>query len=112
MYNTRTFPGYNKRANQYVANEIMNASPEELIMKVYDFAIVNSKKKNMLKTNEALQVLINALNFEHPAAKEISAGLLKIYLHCQEQMRRRKNEDVTRILTELRDTWRTALQQR
>ena len=41
MYNTRTLPSYNKRANQYVANDIMNASPEELIMKVYDFAIIN-----------------------------------------------------------------------
>jgi flagellar protein FliS len=112
MFNTRTSPGYNKRANQYVTNEIMNASPEELIMKVYDFAIVNSKKNNMLKTNEALQVLINALNFEHPAAREISAGLLKIYLYCQEQMRKQKNEEVTRILSELKETWRTALQKR
>ena len=110
MYNTRTFPGYNKRANQYVANEILNASPAELIMKVYDFAIVNSKKNNMIKTNEALQVLINALSFEHPSAREISTGLMKIYLHCQEQMRRQKNEEVARILYELRDTWRTALQ--
>jgi flagellar protein FliS len=112
MYNTRTFPGYNKRANQYVTNEIMNSSPEELIMKVYDFAIVNSKKNNMLKTNEALQVLINALSFEHPAAREISAGLLKIYLHCQEQMRKQKNEEVTKILSDLKETWRIALQNR
>jgi flagellar protein FliS len=112
MYNARTSSGNNKRSNQYIANDILAANPVELIMKVYDFAIVNSKKNNMLKTNQALQALVNALNFEHPDARELSASLLKIYLYCQDQMRKQKNENVTRILTELRDTWRTALQKR
>ena len=109
MYNAKTLPVNNKRSNQYVTNGILSAKPEELIMKIYDFAIINSKKNNMLKTNEALQALINALNFDHPAAKEISVNLLNIYLYCQDQMRKQKNDDVTRILSELRDTWRTAL---
>ena len=112
MYNARTLPVNNKRSNQYVTNDIMCAKPEELIMKIYDFAIVNSKKNNMIKTNEALQALINALNFDHPEAKEISANLLNIYLYCQDQMRKQKNDNVTKILTELRDTWRTALLKR
>jgi flagellin-specific chaperone FliS len=112
MYNAKTLPVNNKRSNQYVTNGILTAKPEELIMKIYDFAIINSKKNNMAKTNEALQALINALNFDHPAAKEISANLLNIYLYCQEQMRKQKNDDVTRILSELRDTWRTALLKR
>jgi len=47
----------------------------------------------MAKTNEALQALINALNFDHPAAKEISANLLNIYLYCQEQMRKQKKSN-------------------
>ena len=90
MYNAKTLPVNNKRSNQYVTNGILTAKPEELIMKIYDFAIINSKKNNMAKTNEALQALINALNFDHPAAKEISANLLNIYLYCQEQMRKQK----------------------
>jgi flagellar protein FliS len=112
MYNTRTLPGNNKRSNQYIANDIMSAKPEELILKIYDFAIINSKKNDMLKTNQALQALVSALNFEHPEAREISANLLKIYLYCQDQMRKQKSENVTKILTELRDTWRTALLKR
>jgi flagellar protein FliS len=112
MYNARPLPANNKRSNQYVTNSILSAKPEELIMKIYDFAIINSKKNNMIKTNEALQVLINALNFDHPEAKEISANLMNIYLYCQDQMRKQKNDDVTKILTELRDTWRTALLKR
>jgi flagellar protein FliS len=102
----------NRRVNQYVTNEILNATPEKLIMKVYDFAIINCQKHNMLKTNEALQVLINALNFEHPEAKEISFGLLRLYRYCQDQMRKNKYDDVYKVLSELKETWETALKKR
>lgn len=106
---TRTASANNRRINQYLVNEITGAKPEQLILKVYDFAILNCQKHEMIKTNEALQVLINALNFEDEAAKEISVGLLRLYQYCQNQMRKKNNEIVLRILTELRDTWRSAL---
>ena len=82
----------NQRINQYLNNEILSATPEQLIMRIYDFAIVNCQKHNMIKTNEALQVLINVLNFENPAAKEISIGLFRLYQFCQDQMRKRKSD--------------------
>ena len=68
-----------KGVNQYLTNEILNASPEQLIMKVYDFAILNCQRQNLVKTNDALQVLITALNFDDPRAKEVAVGLFKIY---------------------------------
>ena len=101
-----------KGANQYITNEILNATPEQLIMKVYDFAILNCQKRNLFKTNEALQVLITALNFDDPRAKAIAVGLLKIYSYCQKQIRKNKFEDVQRILEDLRQTWITALKNR
>jgi flagellin-specific chaperone FliS len=102
----------NRRVNQYVSNEILNAKPEKLIMKVFDFAILNCQKHNMLKTNEALQVLINALNFEHPEAKKISIGFLRIYRYCQEQMRKQNYDIVYKTLSTLKETWETALSKR
>ena len=102
----------NRRINQYVTNEILNATPEQLIMKVFDFAILNCQKHNMLKTNDALQVLINALNFEHPEAKEISIGFFKIYRYCQEQMRKQNYDIVYKTLSSLKETWETALRKR
>lgn len=106
MYTAQTFT---KKSNPYLLNQINNSTPQELIMKVYDFAILNCQKNNMFKTNEAIQVLINALNFNDPAAKEISIGLLKLYQFCQEQMRKNNNKIVLKILTELRDTWNNAI---
>jgi flagellar secretion chaperone FliS len=110
MYTMNSLP--NKGVNQYLNNELMNASPEQLIMKVYDFAILNCQKKNLVKTNEALQVLITALNLDDPRAREIAIGFLKIYTYCQKQVRKRKFDEVQKILEDLRLTWTTALKNR
>ncbi|MDH7603913.1 MAG: flagellar protein FliS [Melioribacter sp.] len=106
MYTAQTL---RNKSNPYIFNQINNATPQELILKVYDFAILNCQKNDMLKTNDAIQVLINSLNFDDPAAKEISIGLLRLYQYCQEQMRKHNNQIVLKILTELRDTWVNAL---
>jgi flagellar secretion chaperone FliS len=102
----------NRRVNQYISNDILDASPEQIIMKIYDFAIRNCQQHNMIKTNDALQVLINALNFDHPEAKEISIGFYRIYRYCQDQMRKQNYEIVFKVLSELKQTWETALAQR
>ena len=102
----------NRRVNQYLANDILNATPEQVILKIFDFAIVNCQKQNMVKTNEALQVLINALNFDHPEAKEISIGFFRIYRYLQDQMRKKNYDLVYKTLTELKATWENALAQR
>ena len=100
------------KMNPYLVNEITNATPAQQIMKVYDFAIVKCQKEDMLKTNEAIQVLIDCLNFTDEAAKPISIGLLRLYQYSQEQMRKKNYKEVHKILSELRDTWREALKNR
>jgi flagellar protein FliS len=104
-----TAQSFHNKTNPYLVNQISIASPQQLIMKVYDFAIVHCQKNDMVKTNEALQILINALNFDDPSAKEISFGLFKLYQYCQEQMRKNNTEVVFKILSELRNTWQESL---
>lgn len=99
---------YNNRANAYVANEILDCSPQKLIMKIYDFAIAQCKNKNLEKTNKALAELINALRFDTEEVSQISIGLKRLYEYCQDQMRIENHEIVLQILTELRDTWEQA----
>lgn len=102
---------YAQRSNQmnsYLVKEIMEASPQQLLIKVYDFAIVNCQRNNIEKTNKALQELINALRFDGDEVKEISTGLLKLYQYCQEEMRNRNFDIVLKILTDLRESWRSA----
>ncbi len=100
----------NNRINKYVENEILEANPKQLLIKVYDFAILNCQRHDMVKTNNAIQELINGLSFDTEETKNISVGLLKLYQFCQDQMRK-KNYDVThKILAELRNTWLEAFQ--
>lgn len=93
--------------NPYLVKEIMEASPQKLLLKIYDFAIVHCQLHDMEKTNRALDELINSLNFEDPEAREISIGLMKLYQFCQDRMRKKEYDIVHKILTDLRETWVT-----
>lgn len=103
------FPSYSfsgkSKLNTYIQKEILEANPKQLLIKTYDNAIINCQRKDIARTNRAIQELINSLRFESEPEKEISIGLLKLYLFCQDQMRNSKYEIVNKILTELRQTW-------
>ncbi len=98
------------KLNPYLANQILNASPEQLFIKVFDFAVVHSEKKDMVKTNNAIQELIGFLRFDDESYKDLSINLIKLYQYCQDQARKSNFDIVTKILTELRDSWLQAIQ--
>ena len=50
--------------NNYIENEILNLSPVELILKIYDVAIVSCKKKDSERANKAITELKASLNFD------------------------------------------------
>ncbi|MFH0734119.1 MAG: flagellar protein FliS [bacterium] len=95
----------NNKANAYLTKEILDATQEKLLLKVYDFAIVNCQRGDLEKTNKAITQLINALNFDDEKAREISAGLYRLYEFAQDQMRKGKNEITLKILSDLREVW-------
>ena len=105
MHNPSLALKNHSRTNQYMVNEILEATPQQLLIKLYDIAIVNCQQQNMIKTNKAIQELSNALNFDDEGAKEIAIGLLRLYQCCQDQMRKNNFEIVNKILVELRDSW-------
>lgn len=111
MYSSTLTAKKQNRLNQYVLNEITQATPKELLIKIYNFAILNCKKQNLAKTNEAIQVLITSLSFENKEISKISTGLLRLYQFCQDQMRKKNYDIVYEILTELRDSWIAAFNQ-
>ena len=92
-------------SSAYLANEVLEATPEKLLLKVYDYAIAKSMKGDLENTNKALSLLGGALRFEEGESKEISIGLKRLYDFCQDQMRNKNYELVNNILTELRESW-------
>jgi len=108
MYNYTTLNKRDSSMNPYLVKDISEATPQQLVIKLYDLALISCKKEDLRRTNNAVQALINALNFEDENAAEISAGLLKLYKFCQDQMRQANYNIVIRILSELRESWITA----
>jgi len=98
-YKTKNaFEGYKK-------NEIMGLTPVHLILKVYDYVIVNCKRHDMSKVNAGLAQLIAALNFDY---KEISLGFFRLYRYCQSEARKGNFKEVESIISELRSSWAEA----
>ncbi len=102
--------GYRKKAqpkglNQYRQNDILNASPTELILKLYDLAIVSTKKKDISKANRVLTELISALNFDY---QEVALGFFRLYRYCQEHLIQGNTQEPLQILQQLRETWARA----
>lgn len=94
-----------KGVSTYQQNQISNLSPNELILKLYDLAIVSIKKDDTSKANLAITELIAALNFDY---QEISVGLFRLYRYCQNCLRRGDHQEPVKILEDLRKTWAVA----
>jgi flagellar protein FliS len=97
----------NSGVNQYLVNDIMSSTQEKLLLKVYDYAITNCRLHNLEKTNKAIRQLISGLKFddENSDVNNFSIGIYRLYMYCQDQMRKKNYEVVERILTELRESW-------
>lgn len=100
----RSYQPSNK-VNAYLNTQVTSATPEQLLLMVYDVAIVNCQNKNPEKVHKAITELISSLNFEY---QDIALGLFRLYQYCQELVRKRNFEEAGSILKELRDTWALA----
>lgn len=89
----------------YKKNEIMTLSPVRLILKLYDYVLVNSRKRDTTAVNAGLTQLIAALNFDY---KEISLGFFKLYRYCQTESQKGNFEEVEKVISELRAAWAQA----
>ena len=85
----------------YQRQSILNSSPTELIMKLYDFAIQACYKKDEEKVVEVLATLKKSLNFEY----EISSNLYELYDYCQRQAKQQEFEEVIELIEPIRSAW-------
>ena len=92
----------NHQLNSYLKNQILSLSPMQLLVKVYDVAIIGCKSKDMNKASKALVELISGLRFEY---EEISVGLFRLYQYCLDEIKKENYDIPLKVLTELRNTW-------
>lgn len=93
---------HSKEHLNYQKNQIMSLTPAQLVLKIYDYAILGCKLKNSQKVSKALIELISGLNFNYG---EIPLGLFRLYQYCLDIIKKDQFEEALKILSELRDAW-------
>lgn len=108
--------------NQYRSMQITTASPEKLVVMLYDGAIKNIRiaeealaEKNYVEANKAFikaQDIINELASSLDMSQEISANLYQLYdfvrrvlIEANIKKSSENLDPVKKILTDLRDAW-------
>ena len=86
----------------YLEDQLAGLSPLELVLRVYDVAIVSCRRGDSQRLSRALVELIGALNFDH---REVAVGLFRMYNYCLTNAKRKRFDLVEPLLVELRDTW-------
>ena len=97
----------NSKLARYKQNEVFTSSPEKLVLLLYDQAILGCKKQDEERASLALSELINSLNFNYA---EVATGLFKLYDYLLRNVKQSEFNHALDILTELRQTWSSAIQ--
>lgn len=87
--------------NEYQKQAVKNASPTQLITKLYDFAIQACYQEDAEKLDKVLGTLIQSLNFDY----EISGTLYNLYEYCQRQARAGAFDEVRELIEPVREAW-------
>ena len=92
--------------NPYLQQQIKTASPEKLILMLYDIGLKSCKAKDRQKAAKVLVELIGSLNFDY---KEIALGYFELYRFALDGIHRGKFENAIWVLQGLRDVWKSAV---
>ena len=92
--------------SQYRSQQVMSASPMQLVLQLYDLAITGCESRDAERASAPIRELIGALNFE---VDQIAVDLFRLYEYCLWEIRRSRFVDAGGILRRLKQTWQEAM---
>ncbi|HHY47780.1 MAG TPA: flagellar protein FliS [Firmicutes bacterium] len=95
----------NEPAKAYRTQQVMSASPQKLVLMVFDHIVAGCKARDSKRASSGLATLIDALDFE---AGDIATGLFRLYRYAMERVKQNQFDEALAILEPLRDTWAQA----
>ncbi len=95
---------YSRHHRRYQEQAIQTATPEQLILKLYDLGIASCRNGDRSKLRAVLVELISSLNFE--AGGELANRLYAIYEFCLNESAMGDLEPIQDMLQGLRDAWK------
>lgn len=124
--NIPTKNAYDKKSSVYLEQKINSSKPEELVLMLFDGTIkfisqakLFNDQKNVEKSSNAnmrAQAIIQELRSNLDMKIDISLRLESLYLYMNERLveanMQKNNEildEVQKLMTELRDAWKTSM---
>ncbi|MHB2147733.1 flagellar export chaperone FliS [Calditrichota bacterium LG25] len=99
-------PGQNRaQHNPYLVQKIMSASKEELVAYIYDAAITACAQKDSVKARNALNALVQSLNFDY---KETANTFMNVYRYLMHLINNKKFDEAKATFSDLKKTWAKA----
>lgn len=92
----------------YHSAQILGASPIQLIVKIYEVAIVACGRRDTDRARRAVCELISSLNFDYD---EIAVPLFRLYEYCLDRIATGSYQEAAKILGGLKQAWESALAQ-
>ena len=94
-----------KGPNPYLVQKVNTASPEELISYLYDIAITACMRKEKARALEAIQALINALDFNQ---RPTAMTFYRVYRHLSDLIAKEEFSAAQNDLREIKQAWNKA----
>ncbi|HSB73565.1 MAG TPA: flagellar export chaperone FliS [Candidatus Methylomirabilis sp.] len=91
---------------QYRAQQVLSASPMQLVLMLYELAITGCEARDAERAGKPITELIGALNFDYG---EIATDLFRLYEYCHWEIRRGRFREAAEILRGLKRAWEEAL---
>jgi flagellar secretion chaperone FliS len=95
------------RFSSYQAQAVMSASPEQLIVKLYDLGISACHRDDRFKVRAVLRELISSLDMDKGG--DIAGRLYSLYAFCMDHSSSGDLEAIADILSGLREAWKTSV---
>ena len=93
-----------QRMRQYQQQAIRSASPEQIILKLYDLGIASCHQGDRTKVRAVLIELVSSLDFEQGG--DIAHRLSALYAYCMAENATGDLTAVEEVLCGLREAWK------
>jgi flagellin-specific chaperone FliS len=88
--------------SQYRSQQIMTASPMQLVLQLYDLAVTGCDSRYAERASAPIRELIGSLRFD---VDQFAVDLFRLYEYCLWKIRRQRFADAGGILRRLRQAW-------
>ncbi|TDI83635.1 MAG: flagellar protein FliS [Caldithrix sp.] len=96
----------NRRENPYLVQQIRTASPEKLILMLYEIGLRSCRAGQREKAARVFVELISALDFDY---KAVAMEYFDLYRYALDQVHSGQFQNAIMVLEGLREVWESAV---